>query len=212
MTHLLTNKTLLGATNQYMTFVEAVEGGGLRKEYLLRVVEATQHVAAADLGETLKVTIEPLQVEKRYNRNILAFINACIAQPTRAAARLSDVTEETKMDNILALGRGLKLSDEKLKEATATDKDATSTDNKSHGVTKTTDGVSDDTVVVDVKEELNGVKDEIINHAKELTALSHDDLVDNILNLLVQVDELDYTKMDVNRLALVQVYLEKVVG
>lgn len=208
MKNLLTNKSLLGATTQYMTIVKAAEGNGLRKEYLLRIVAATQHIASADLGEHLKVTLEPLQEEKRYNRNILAFINAVIAQPTRATTRLIDVTDETKMDDILALGRDLKLSDEKLKE-----KSTDAKDDKSHAVTtKTTDGTQEDAVQVDVKEQVQGVKDEIINHAKELTALSHDDLVDNILNLLVQVDDLDYATMDINRLALIQTYLEKVVA
>ena len=208
MKNLLTNKSLLGATTQYMTIVKAAEGNGLRKEYLLRIVAATQHIASADLGEALKLTLEPLQEEKRYNRNILAFINAVISQPTRAATRLTDVTDDFKMDDILTLGRNLKLSDEKLKEKSTDVKD-----NKSHAVTtKTTDGTQDDAVQVDVKEQVQGVKDEIINHAKELTTLSHDDLVDNILNLLVQVDDLKLDTMDINRLALIQTYLEKVVA
>ena len=209
MKHLLTNKSLLGATTQYMTITRAVEGGGLRKEYLLRVVEGVHAADATSMAEYFENVITALKEDARYNRNILAFINNCIAHPTKAKTRLALVDEGYKMDTIFTIGRDLKLSDTKLEEK-LTAPTATPTGKKSPAVTKLTDG--DAPVKVDVKEELNNVRNDVLNHAAELVKLSKDDLLDNILSLLEQVDKLDYTKMNVNRLALVQTYLEKVVG
>ena len=122
MKNFLTNKTLSGATAQYMTYVQAVNGSGLRKEYLLRVVAEVMAVEADGVSDALAVTIEPLEADKRYNRNLLAFIRACSSYPTRAKERLEAVTVETKMDDILAIGRGLKKSDDTLEaEAVAVD-------------------------------------------------------------------------------------------
>ena len=66
--------------------------------------------------------------------------------------------------------------------------------------------------VVDVKDAIETIKNETVNHQRELVQLGRDELTDNILELLIQVDNMDLTKQSVERLAVIQSHLEKVIG
>jgi hypothetical protein len=174
----LTAKTIHGLTTQYINTLNLVEGGGLRKDYITRVLFMLQDIELSKAIKAINTIIKELkETDKangsRYNRNVIALFGRLKKKGVDKS-----IEELTQTDlKALKYDELINLFKVKKEQPEAEEKPVP---------TAPTPAAE---VVVDVSEETSSVRDEIINNAHDIATATAEELIDTYLATLNEFEE-----------------------